>query len=302
MQNLNYLLNNHYYAAFTYRHFAQCNLALVQSKFMPDKQVVPHTPHSFALQTTYPGLLLGLGGTHQAGTNIEGNKEDGTEIKLGFTLDYVTGLPIIPGSTVKGVLRSAFEKYRDDAIAADLYAEMKDIFGGDNNTGDDTQRGKCIFYDAIPVGAGKDGRLLGLDNITPHPSPLKDPIPLTMLKVIPGVTYLFRFDLLRCKNAERVKELFREILLGLGIGAKTNVGFGVLAMVAQQPEYRMLIQEGVVQSNSSAASSRVARQNPAAGVCQHPNCGRPAPQRPDGSYHRFCQPHYIEFMGKKRSK
>ena len=62
--------------------------------------------HIFTLRTTYPGLMLGLGYPHDPG----GSKE---AIQLGFTFDFVTGMPYIPGSTVKGVLRSAFRNYPD---------------------------------------------------------------------------------------------------------------------------------------------------------------------------------------------
>ena len=56
---------------------------------------------SFTLQTRYPGLLIGVGNSHGSGGEAD--------IDLGFTFDYVTGCPYIPGSSVKGVLRSAFE-------------------------------------------------------------------------------------------------------------------------------------------------------------------------------------------------
>jgi len=58
--------------------------------------------NAIELKTTYPGLLLGSGIAH--GSGLLG------EMKLGFFLDYTTGLPVIPGSSVKGVLRSAFSQ------------------------------------------------------------------------------------------------------------------------------------------------------------------------------------------------
>ena len=54
----------------------------------------------FDLETTYPGLLIGSGITH--GSGLLG------ELKLGFFMDYTTGLPVVAGSSIKGVLRSAF--------------------------------------------------------------------------------------------------------------------------------------------------------------------------------------------------
>src|SRR5690554_3416875 len=51
------------------------------------------------LYTTYPGLLIGSGYQHESGGE--------NEFKIGFFFDYTTGLPQIPGSSVKGVLRSS---------------------------------------------------------------------------------------------------------------------------------------------------------------------------------------------------
>ncbi|MEZ4966913.1 MAG: RAMP superfamily CRISPR-associated protein [Saprospiraceae bacterium] len=69
------------------------------------KELLPplgKTEHSFRLKTTYPGLLIGSGYQHETGA--EG------ELKLGFFFDHTSGLPVIPGSSVKGVLRSVFHK------------------------------------------------------------------------------------------------------------------------------------------------------------------------------------------------
>lgn len=61
----------------------------------------PFINKSFTLSVCYPGLVTGVGIGHEA--KIE------EEFKLGIHLDYTTGLPVIYGSSVKGVLRSAFE-------------------------------------------------------------------------------------------------------------------------------------------------------------------------------------------------
>jgi CRISPR-associated protein Cmr6 len=72
-----------------------------------------------------------------------------------------------------------------------------------------------------------NGKFLDSDFITPHKDEFKDPIPLQFLKVLPGVTFCFQF-ILRDGKLEKGKklDLFKRILLDLGIGAKTNVGYG----------------------------------------------------------------------------
>jgi CRISPR-associated protein Cmr6 len=59
---------------------------------------------SFNLYTTYPGLIIGTGYAHQTG--MQG------EMKLGLSFDHTTGLPTIPGSSVKGMLRSFFPHFK----------------------------------------------------------------------------------------------------------------------------------------------------------------------------------------------
>jgi len=245
--NLNYLLNKQYYKfdeevykknnnkkAFLATHFDKCNKELIKTKFTSNEDnPIPFINDSaFTLKTVYPGLLFGIGNTHDAGTDyVSGDDTDGAQIKLGFTLDYVTGLPIIPGSTVKGVLKSAFLKYKDSVAKSwnievgEVNKIISDVFGDEDNGG------KGVFYDAIPVGTDDKQHILGLENITPHTGgELKNPVPLTMLKVIPDVKFLFRFDLSECNEMYRnkLKGVFIDILTNLGIGAKTNVGFGIM--------------------------------------------------------------------------
>ena len=67
--------------------------------------------------------------------------------------------------------------------------------------------------------------------MTPHKKPLENPIPLMFLKVRPEVIFKFHFLLQDSKvipelTAEKKLQLFKEILMEFGIGAKTNVGYG----------------------------------------------------------------------------
>ena len=70
------------------------------------------------LQTTYPGMLTGAGYPHEMG--FKG------ELKLGFSFDYTTGLPYLPGSSVKGILRNPF---RSETGKVYLESVLKEILG-----------------------------------------------------------------------------------------------------------------------------------------------------------------------------
>ena len=176
--------------------------------------------------TTYPGLIMGSGNAH-ALPGIEG------QAILGFYFDYTTGLPVIPGPSIKGVLRSAFkcqeyikellsELHLDDTI--DIGKLELEIFGQRNESGS-TIQGKDIFFDATIT---SDGKILDDDYIAPHGSdPLKNPTPLRFIKVVPNVNFRFDFELQDgILNKSEKAKLFQNILENLGLGAKTNVGYG----------------------------------------------------------------------------
>ena len=266
MKNLNYLFNVDYYSELKNTHFEYCNDLIIKQQWIDPTErptnnasaepiLFADADNFFMLKTVYPGLLIGLGYTHGIGKEFfKVVSDEGTEIKLGFTLDFVTGLPIIPGSTVKGVLHSAFVNHSDYVqylfekflLDHNLAQFTEIVFGSPDSMSQLTKRmfgspdsmGRCIFYDAIPVKANSKRRLLGIEYITPHKAPdsafdgLTNPIPLALLKVLPGVSFLFRFGFdklgLGKGDKDAAKEVFERILITLGIGAKTNVGFGAL--------------------------------------------------------------------------
>lgn len=71
----------------------------------------------FKLKTIYPGLLIGSGYNH-----IIGQEE---EFKLGLEFDYLTGLPIINGSSLKGLLRSYFYNENEKLLNGKLLNEKR---------------------------------------------------------------------------------------------------------------------------------------------------------------------------------
>ena len=187
-------------------------------------------PDKFMLKTAYPGLLAGTGYAHGV--------DSASDIKLGFSIDYVTGQPYIPGSSVKGLLRSYFsypdvirELLGKDLAAKEVKALMLDIFEENDRSAADTD----IFFDAVIRRGDENGRILGFDAITPHGEDLtKNPVPIKMIKILPDVVIEFSFRLNPSKigeyeiSPEEKTNLFKEILCTFGIGAKTNVGYGVL--------------------------------------------------------------------------
>lgn len=203
-----------------------------------------------------PGLLIGSGLAH----GLPGSEED---VKTGLQFDYTSGLPVIPGSSVKGVIRSAFPTIKEDkeqsneadaeklnyikSLIADI-PEFSSLVIEDNDIlelGNQMFNHGDIFADALLVGYGTRtkqqvpvNQILAEDYITPHTGgPLAQPIPIKIVKVAPGVTFAFCFKFNETKIGAKVvsasmkKALCAAILQDLGVGAKTNVGYGVLKEV-----------------------------------------------------------------------
>lgn len=219
---------------------------------------VPMQETAVYMKTMYPGLLAGLGMSHNSGLADTSGDHPQTELQMGFSFDAVTGLPVIPGSTIKGILRSAF--IRNPAYVQMLLEEITgkeysikkckqletEIFGTRHpydpvkkDISSDTYKGKDVFLDAFPVKADAKNKLMGIDFITPHIADhaayqgLTEPNPNAMLKVMPGVVFQFRFLLTDSTilNQAQKKKLFTQILTDFGAGAKTNTGYGRLETV-----------------------------------------------------------------------
>lgn len=190
--------------------------------------------HCFSLKTIYPGLLIGSGYMHGIG-----EKED---FKIGFYFDYTSGLPCIPGSSVKGLLRSAFQhqdyikqlmdelNITNKSKEVDIKKLENEIFDGKDGEDNNLPMSKRdIFFDAVIDVKKSDGRNIFADDyITPHyQDELKDPVPIKFLKVSSGIAFRFQFNLKDgiIEAKDKIK-LFERIILDLGIGAKTNVGYG----------------------------------------------------------------------------
>ncbi|MBQ6207964.1 MAG: type III-B CRISPR module RAMP protein Cmr6 [Oscillospiraceae bacterium] len=238
---------------------------------------------SFSLVTTYPGLLVGIGNPHDA-------KLDGA-IKLGFSLDYVTGLPYIPGSSLKGMLRSRFpgkyggEEKTDREILIGAYLGREDIDAEALEA--EIFDGNDIFLGAFPTD-WPDG-MLSMEYITPHKR-FQDPNPISMMKIKPNVCFEFCFLLSDGTiSAARKCGLFRDLVMESGIGAKTNVGYGRMAEPEARPkpnrigydpqryEYMNSIMQARAQrdatrkSRDASATQSRTPQRVALGKC--PNCG-----------------------------
>lgn len=217
----------------------------------------------FREKIVYPGLVTGTGIIHDS-------KKLAGGYNLGMHFDYTLGMPNVYGSSIKGVLRNYFKQARMKKVLSDgtenvfyeddlfepIYQKnidvdelFEDIFNGkvlkEYSDGKPVYVNKSIykrdvFFDAVIVCAYKDEEnkehVVEDDSITPHKEgPLKNPVPITMLKIAPGCILEFRFHLNDFKSykgniftAQEKLDLFKDILEVVGVGAKTSVGYGQL--------------------------------------------------------------------------
>lgn len=247
--------------------------------FSPESYFKHPDAISFPLRTTYPGLLLGAGYAHPAIEKPDKEKNIEGDYHLGFFFDHTTGLPVIPGTSVKGVLKSVFpseikssfndekkkevieknelklkyvnsiineKKYNFKVIEENwkkVFFERKQVFldayltNVDDNitvvypkdSGKKDKVGKPIMTDDPQI----EAHLFAEDYITPHGNDIfKEPTPIRFLKVASEVTFTFQFLLKDYSDSdgtitkEQIAELFKQIILDFGIGAKRNVGYG----------------------------------------------------------------------------
>lgn len=179
---------------------------------------------SFVVRARVVGrLLVDLGRANSAETSL--------------SFHHIWGVPRIPGSAVKGMLRSYL---KEGGIDADL---VRTLFGAEPTKSTSGSQGRLVFLDALPEG----GRFsLALDVLTPHygkyyqdaknetpPGDWLSPVPFTFLTVV-ETTFVFHVAApagaaaVADGDMRRVRASLVEALWEIGLGAKRAAGYGRL--------------------------------------------------------------------------
>ena len=172
------------------------------------------------LQTESP-FVSGLGRDHP--------------VENGFAWHHTLGVPYLPGSSIKGMVRAWAKQWNEGVEADRLRILGPEPAGGDVVT--QPQVGGMIFLDAVPTSPVD----LKSDVMTPHyddyyqkgeaPGDWISPIPIPFLVVKEGAT--FRFAVAPRQQSEQSIEdcttafgWLEDALEWIGAGAKTAVGYG----------------------------------------------------------------------------
>jgi len=174
-------------------------------------------------KTTSP-FITGLGSGHPTET--------------GMILDRNIGVPYIPASSIKGVLRLAYAiniaKGRKEV--SDL--ELERYFGTADAKQEKQFRGQLVLLDAYPT---KDVQLK-VDIMNPHytkyydgtnkqPVETESPVPIKFLTVKEGTEFCFNCAFMplelndKC-NEDEINAMFTTAFERVGFGGKTAIGYG----------------------------------------------------------------------------
>lgn len=168
---------------------------------------------------------------------------------VGLTLHHTWGVPVVPGSSLKGVLAGYLRAvYGDAAMEA-----RRRLFGVPGEDGEGAHAGEVIFHDAqwVPyrrvTGADRSPTFLSRDVLTVHhagwyggtsswPNDYESPNPVAFLSVRPRGCFLVALSLAPGMEADAQAEAFLkwtaqrldEALCHWGVGGKTAAGYGRL--------------------------------------------------------------------------
>jgi CRISPR-associated protein Cmr6 len=213
---------------------------IYESAFVRHKNSIQKPMEGGKFETSDCRLVIGLGGE-----NV---------LETGITLNRTYGMPIIPGTALKGLASHYCDRIwstKDPGFKRDGL-HHKTIFGSTAET-DEKDSGHIIFHDAWITPKSLAGSLQ-LDVMTPHhskyysdkkgetaPTDFDDPIPITFLSIV-GTFYVVvscdvdgEMDQSKGKTegqkwAGLTFNLLTEALRDWGIGGKTNAGYGRLVL------------------------------------------------------------------------
>lgn len=152
-------------------------------------------------------------------------------LEVGLTTLHTYGMPVIPGSAIKGVCRDYAEALmREGHVTQEQFDAL---------IGDQKNAGLCVFYDAWYVpGSAPGDKPFHRDVVTVHhpdyyqkkdnawPTDFDDPNPVPFIVVRPGAKFLFAVKPPSPDWADFVKNLLIHAMTKRGVGGKINAGYG----------------------------------------------------------------------------
>lgn len=159
-----------------------------------------------------------------------------TPLEVGLTVHYTYGMPVIPGSALKGLCRRGANLLKSEGKMT--AKQFNILFGNTKENGGEDSAGYITFFDAWYDPASVDGKPFHRDVITVHyqdyysskgqsaPTDFDDPTPVPFLVVKKGAKFYFAIQAPSQEWGEFTVNLMKWCLVNLGVGGKTNAGYG----------------------------------------------------------------------------
>lgn len=159
-------------------------------------------------------------------------------VENGFVFHHTYGVPYLPASSIKGMIRAWVLHWRDKGDE-EKEKEAYRLFGRNDKHKDGQSAGSLIVFDALPSGTVD----LMAEILTPHtgnwritdspaqhpPADWISPVPIPFLAVAPCAEFQFAFAPRKPEHKADVEKAFTylsEALEWIGAGAKTSIGMG----------------------------------------------------------------------------
>jgi CRISPR-associated protein Cmr6 len=202
---------------------------------------------TFGVFTCESRFVTGLGRSHPA--------------ENGFVWHPTLGVPYLPGSSVKGMLRSWVRQEADPRPSND---EILRVFGGRGAVG------QVDVLDALPVSPVQ----LEADVMTPHyagwtpadpPADWRSPVPIPFLVTAMGTRFLFAVlprSAIARDLADTARSWLVEALKLAGAGAKTSTGYGRFRFEEKETSRWKKLVEGTRNAEAQSAQRAEAMKTP----------------------------------------
>ncbi|MEE1289877.1 MAG: type III-B CRISPR module RAMP protein Cmr6 [Spirochaetota bacterium] len=205
---------------------AIANKQAKQSSYLDSLKKLGVQTFSIKAKTTSP-FITGLGSGHPTET--------------GMILDRNIGVPYIPASSIKGVLRLAHAINIANGQKEVPDSELEKYFGTADTKQKEQYRGQLVFLDAYPA---RDIQL-HVDIMNPHytkyydgtnkqPVETESPVPIKFLTVKEGTEFIFHCAFMplnlsdKCDEDE-IEAMYDTAFERVGFGGKTSIGYGRFA-------------------------------------------------------------------------
>lgn len=155
-------------------------------------------------------------------------------LETGCSLSRNYGMPYIPGSSLKGVVRS----WAEQNYLSDFPSEISELFGTRDSDELNRVSGLVTFHDAwwIPEPKNKEHKPFVLDVVTPHhqeyynggkaePSDKDSPVPNHQLAVQGSFLFVIEGE---PEHIALCQTMLTSALADNGVGAKTSAGYGYM--------------------------------------------------------------------------